>query len=417
MFIAFIKRFGSLRVYSDSRVSRFIIPFSYIMTRNHHADPLHRLPISTSDARITQQVANMLLSDYISGDVQTIGDVNTIVKTNHGPSFGFIDLSDGIQLLIDCICNWLVLVSISRNENMVVLVNIGEKRMHCYIGSLGRYALEEVQTDGTNGTIDLDAAGRRWEGGVRNGIPHGYGVLYNEDGGVEYEGFMVDSQRFCYGKEYYADIGQVKYDGNFYDDKRIGMGTLYGRNGHVDYEGLWRDDKPFDPESIGTVVDESFIVSAQTDTNVKTCLIPCWLYSLKRIEIGNSFFGRVRSLNLVGLNSLESVVIGTCCFTYAKTNNKVFYSVREDGTCRIAHCPKLASIQFGDFSFSDYRLPTLESLPSLQSIQLGENCFYHAPLFSLTGWSDRKTRPRRSSSASIRLSQKQSLQELSFCRV
>ena len=42
------------------------------------------------------------------------------------------------------------------------------------------------------GVIDLDTKGRRWEGGVKNETPYGYGVLFNEEGRKEFEGWMMD---------------------------------------------------------------------------------------------------------------------------------------------------------------------------------------------------------------------------------
>ena len=61
---------------------------------------------------------------------------------------------------------------------------------------------------------------------------------------------------------------------------------------------------------------------------------------------------------------------------------------RSDGSYRIVNCPKLKSIQIGDFSFSDYHSFELNNLPSLQSIDMGNSCFWFAPSFSLTGLID-----------------------------
>ena len=47
------------------------------------------------------------------------------------------------------------------------------------------------------------------------------------------------------------------------------------------------------------------------------------------------------------------------------------------------NCPKLKSIQIGDFSFSDYSFFKLGKLPSLQSIKLDRFCFYFVMSFSL----------------------------------
>ena len=111
--------------------------------------------------------------------------------------------------------------------------------------------------------------------------------------------------------------------------------------------------------------------------------------SLKRIVIGDECFGKVRVLELDGLSELESIVIGKNSFTYAKTYDDIWYHVtRTDGVYRIVNCPKLNSIQIGYRSFSDYHSFELSNLPSLQSIDIDEYCFYYASSFSLTGLID-----------------------------
>ena len=82
---------------------------------------------------------------------------------------------------------------------------------------------------------------------------------------------------------------------------------------------------------------------------------------------------------LDGLNELESVVIGKESFMYSR------YYERNDGSCRIVNCPKLKSIQIRHWSFKDYHSFELNNLSSLQSIDIGRECFYWVPYFSLTG--------------------------------
>ena len=103
--------------------------------------------------------------------------------------------------------------------------------------------------------------------------------------------------------------------------------------------------------------------------------------SLKRIEIGENCYGKVRVLDLNGLSELESVVIGQKSF-------RISDDERNDGSYRIVNCPKLKSIQIGYESFNDYHSFELNNLPSLQSIVLSNGCFRYAPSFSLTGLND-----------------------------
>ena len=104
------------------------------------------------------------------------------------------------------------------------------------------------------------------------------------------------------------------------------------------------------------------------------------LVQLKQIVIGDYCFGSVRLLELDGLMELESVVIGQKSFRISG------YIKRTDGVCRITNCPRLKSIQIGDWSFADYSSSfELSNLPSLQVIDMGDGCFRFAQSFSLTG--------------------------------
>ena len=109
---------------------------------------------------------------------------------------------------------------------------------------------------------------------------------------------------------------------------------------------------------------------------------------LKSIVIGDECCGKVRVFELDGLGELETVVIGKRSITYVKDYEAIENSKRTDGTCRIMNCPKLKSIQIGDYSFADYHSFELNNLSSLQSIDIGERCFFYASSFSLAGLID-----------------------------
>ena len=101
------------------------------------------------------------------------------------------------------------------------------------------------------------------------------------------------------------------------------------------------------------------------------------LTSLQILYIGNGCYEKVRVFELDGLSELESVVIGDSSFSISDEE-------RNDGDYRIVNCPKLKSIQIGDWSFWDYHSFELNNLPSLQSIDIGKYGFHYAPSFSLT---------------------------------
>jgi len=243
---------------------------------------------------------------------------------------------------------------------------------------------KESEQDGVD-CIDLDVNGKRWEGGVKDGKPFGYGVLYDEEGKKEYEGFMVDGVKVCYGIEYYSDIEWVKYRGCFYDGKRFGKGVLYDRSEMVDYDGLWKNDSTYCDQFDGNGIDcytELVSINDGSFNEVKSFILPSFIHSLKRIAIGNKCFGKVRVVELDGLDELESVVIGNDSF-------RISDKERPYASYRIVNCPKLKSIQIGYDSFYDYHSFELNNLPSLQSIDIGGwYCFGYVPSFSLTGLID-----------------------------
>ena len=160
-------------------------------------------------------------------------------------------------------------------------------------------------------------------------------------------------------------------------------------------EGYWKDGKkyliivvPSSLTSNSLSIEELKIGYKGYNDGSVTELKLSWLVRLKRIVIGYGCFRNVRVFELNGLSELESVVIGEWSFTYAKTDDEIWNSKRNDGSYRIVNCPKLKSIQIGYISFGDYRSFELNNLPSLQSIDMGHRCFYYAPIFSLTGLID-----------------------------
>ena len=227
------------------------------------------------------------------------------------------------------------------------------------------------------GVVNMDRNGNTWEGNVKGDEPYGYGVMYNANGEILYQGFMLNRMRVCYGVEYYPHLNQIAYKGGYYDSKRHGYGELYDQNGAILYQGIWKRDNRYTSE-MGVI--DSQITAIQIPNSslseLGKILLYQWLYSLKRIVIGNRCFRQVRVLEMSGLGALEEVMIGSKSFQVSKHE-------RADGCCRIINCPKLVSIQFGDESFCDYHSFEIDNLPSLRILVLGQYCFSYAPLFSL----------------------------------
>ena len=135
---------------------------------------------------------------------------------------------------------------------------------------------------------------------------------------------------------------------------------------------------PFDPLKYAGNSTDLIALDGHFRTNNITTFNITNNGKLKRIQIGNDCFGKVRVFELNGLGELESVVVGRESF-------RISDKERNDGSYRIVNCPKLKSIQIGGSSFWDYHSFELNNLPSLQTVDIGMRCFYYAPSFSLTG--------------------------------
>ena len=104
---------------------------------------------------------------------------------------------------------------------------------------------------------------------------------------------------------------------------------------------------------------------------------------LKSIEIGNGCFMYVNKVKLIGLNQLESVVIGENSFTREKGNTWPGYNPHRHFFLK--NCERLRELKMGRFSFSDYTVCRIENVPSLEVIEMGKlngwsSNFYYASL-------------------------------------
>ena len=267
------------------------------------------------------------------------------------------------------------------NETRVIEVDLISHVVRGYQNA----RLIDVHSDQT--VMDLDVSGRRWEGSVREGKPFGYGILYNEEGQMAYEGFMIDQTRICFGREYYCDIERVSYVGCYFDGKRCGYGILYDRNGVLDYKGLWKYNRPYQAETGGHIIDnqvDSIVINGNSYDNPISFIHPYFCNTCKRIVIGNCRFNYIHLFEIMDMSELESIEVGERSLSMSQLSFSFCYR-RNYGICRIQNCPRLKSILVGDFSFTNCVEFELTSLPSLESIDIGGSCFVHAPKFSLSG--------------------------------
>ena len=279
-----------------------------------------------------------------------------------------------------CIIQWL-------SKEASVILRVDNDSVKCVIGSLRSHSFHvyegEWEKAGVcNEVIDLDSTGRRWEGSVKNGMPFGYGVIYDEEGRKEYESFVMDGKKTCYGIEYDSDIDQPIYAGCYLNDERFGRGIAYDRNGNSEYDGVWKHGEPYSPEFDGTIVNtytNAVSIPDNAFEKVESFVLHRYFHSLNRIVVGNDCFKDTPLFDLSELTQLRSLEIGSDCCSFIKP----LYDL--NGVFRCSHCRQLRSIRIGNRSFYSYSSIELSDLPSLQSVTIGDNCFGDCSSFSLTG--------------------------------
>ena len=235
---------------------------------------------------------------------------------------------------------------------------------------------EEVKAIQHNVVLDLNDEGERWEGDVLNNQPYGWGVLYDSENRRVYEGFRIRGVNVCYGTRYYSDIQRVEYEGGWCEGMRWGRGTHYDRNGNIVFAGEWMNNEPL---SKRVVVNEEnqllhshiqeLIMSNNSCNGKEWSVLGLSLMSnLRVLEVGDDCFENVEEVKLIGLRQLERVEIGENSFTKCNHNtdfdwNRHFY---------LKNCERLRELKIGCGSFRDYIVCEIESVPSLEVIEMGE---------------------------------------------
>ena len=245
------------------------------------------------------------------------------------------------------------------------------------------------------GIADLDH-GTRFEGTLLNGIPYGYGELYDDSGCHIYDGVVINWKRFGYGVSFHNN-GYKEYEGYWCDDKEFGIGMFFDRKQRKILECDWYNGQNGDDyEGDGTSMPIGL-------KRMKLCDRCTWsdfdlslFVFLETIEIGEECFAKVNTFKIDGLKHLRSVKIGDNSFTLVNEENW-----DDDWECddensgvsrsfHILNCENLESIEVGGFSFSTYDGQfELKNLPSLRSVNIGlfrrKSCNFRYSSFVIQG--------------------------------
>lgn len=241
--------------------------------------------------------------------------------------------------------------------------------------------------------LDLNRRGRRWEGSVLDNKPFGYGIEYNEEDNMVYEGFVYKGERICYCIEYNDDVNNNReiYRGQYLHNARNGKGITYDLSGEVDYDGEWENNMPVDRTKQITNTEEHkasiFVLPDFPDYTITyreiriSSSAPGKEYQISKFNIC-PFFSRLQSLEITGCNNnevfdfvidgmlyLQTITIGDDCFS-AQNHFSSDYSV-----VSIKNCYALKKLNIGKNAFKYYDCCEFFNLPCLSELTFGEESF------------------------------------------
>ena len=92
-------------------------------------------------------------------------------------------------------------------------------------------------------------------------------------------------------------------------------------------------------------------------------------------ETATNCFNNVKTFKVIGLEKLERVAIGSCCFSY---------SPGEDEACSfyVKDCSVLKELKIGVFSFMYYSVCEIANVPMLEVLEIGDTlaeCYNFVP--------------------------------------
>ena len=277
---------------------------------------------------------------------------------------------DMIATLVNSRRGFVVECGVNREGSVVRQVD-GERVVEVDVQAkkvLGVNGIEHAQV------LDLSDEGERWEGDVLDGIPYGWGVLYDSENRMVYEGFRIGDVNVCYGMRYYSDVGVMEYEGEWCNGKRWGRGVQYDRKGDTVFDGEWLNDDRITESMraaemnthLSTIIETLTMGNNYGQEREWTVFDLSLLFNLVEVTVGDECFWYVTEVKLVGLDRLKKVSIGRNSFGVSHIIHRIHSQF-----C-LKDCSRITELRIGAYSCSNYRKCVIENVPSLASIQIGE---------------------------------------------
>ena len=111
-------------------------------------------------------------------------------------------------------------------------------------------------------------------------------------------------------------------------------------------------------------VEEAMIASDSCNGEEWSVLDLSCMSHLRVFQTGDACFKNVKEVKLIGLNTLERVVIGEKCFRRDDDEDK-------SGCFYLKDCEQLRELKIGWRSFEDYSVCEIENVPLLEGIEVG----------------------------------------------
>ena len=260
------------------------------------------------------------------------------------------------------------------------IVEMNKERM--VIGDTQSHQLLQVNDEDVSGiqhnvVLDMKEKGERWEGDVLNNKPYGWGMLYDSENRMVYEGFRIGDMNVCYGRSYYLENGRVEYEGEWCEGKRMGVGVLYDRDEVVIHEGEWVNNRPLSMRVeltdknpvLHNRIEELIVKNNSCNGKEWESLDLSLLSKLRKLRIGDECFNEVKRVKLNGLKELESVVVGKESFGFESSTKTSF---------EMKNCKKVKELIISEESFNFFGEFSLENTPSMERINMKGANFYWA---------------------------------------